>query len=40
LPHAVPSATPVQASVLLAGWQVWHALAGSGAPEAYTVPPM
>jgi hypothetical protein len=40
VPHDAPSARPDHPVVLPAGWQVWHALAGSGVPAAYTVPPM
>jgi hypothetical protein len=32
--HAPPVAVAVHADVLVAGWQVWQALAGFGEPDA------
>jgi hypothetical protein len=39
-PHAVPLTRLVHAVALAAGWQLWQGLAGFGAADAYTVPPM
>ncbi len=38
VPQLVPFESEVHPDVLFPGWQLWHALVGSVAPEAYGLP--